>query len=79
MNLEWSGQKAFVAEPLRPWYASSEAAAAGTVAGEYRSAGNLTFAIVNDAGHFVSSCILGHYQDLANNPFSLDRYHMIDL
>ncbi|GAA5886105.1 hypothetical protein JCM16303_000043, partial [Sporobolomyces ruberrimus] len=54
-NLEWTGSEFFRREPLRPWYASHELAQAGNrtqQAGEFRSYGNLAFAIVDDSGHF---------------------------
>lgn len=53
--LNWSGKEAFNAEPLAPWYASGEDAKAGLDAGEFRASGNLAFATVNNAGHFVRS------------------------
>ena len=48
MDLEWTGQSAFVGEPLREWTAVD-----GSVAGLTRSAGNLTFATIYGAGHMV--------------------------
>ena len=48
MDLEWTGQSAFVGEPLREWSAVD-----GSVAGLTRSAGNLTFATIYGAGHMV--------------------------
>jgi carboxypeptidase C (cathepsin A) len=53
LDLEWSGQAQFNEEPLRPWYASSDAVKAGKQAGVYRQSGNLAFAVVDDSGHFV--------------------------
>jgi carboxypeptidase C (cathepsin A) len=47
LALEWSGQDAFAAEPLREWVVD------GTVAGRTRSAGPFTFATVDAAGHMV--------------------------
>ncbi|KWU44075.1 carboxypeptidase Y, partial [Rhodotorula sp. JG-1b] len=55
LALPWSGHDHFSHEPLRPWYASEEAAKArnATRAGEYRQYGRLAFAGVDGAGHFV--------------------------
>ncbi|KAI5476314.1 cathepsin A (carboxypeptidase C) [Pseudohyphozyma bogoriensis] len=50
LDLEWSGQAGFNAEPLRPWYAN---ATSKDQAGVYRQYGNLAFAVVDDSGHFV--------------------------
>lgn len=55
LALPWSGHDHFSHEPLRPWYASEEAAKAQNTsrAGEYRQYGRLAFAGVDGAGHFV--------------------------
>ncbi|GAA5837284.1 hypothetical protein JCM3766R1_002184 [Sporobolomyces carnicolor] len=56
LALEWTGSRFFRDEPLRPWYASEDLARVGNAtrqAGEYRTYGNLAFAIVDDSGHFV--------------------------
>lgn len=45
--LEWSGQKAFVAEELREWKAND------TATGQTKSAKGLSFATVHRAGHMV--------------------------
>lgn len=47
LELEWTGQSAFASQPLRDWEIN------GTVAGVTRSAGALTFATINGAGHMV--------------------------
>ena len=49
LALEWTGQDAFVAEPLRDWTVD------GKVAGVMRSAGAFTFATIYGAGHMVCS------------------------
>lgn len=49
LDLEWTGQDAFVREPLKEWTVDGAAAAGLT-----RSAGKLTFATVYGAGHMVS-------------------------
>ncbi|WFD33411.1 carboxypeptidase C [Malassezia cuniculi] len=46
-DLEWSGKDGYRSAPLEPWYVD------GKRAGEFRHYGNLTFAIVDGAGHFV--------------------------
>lgn len=48
LALEWSGQEAFNAEPLRNWTVGGEKA------GITRSAKGFTFATVEAAGHMVS-------------------------
>ena len=45
--LEWSGHAEFAGAPLRPWHVS------GAQAGIARSAGGLTFATIEGAGHMV--------------------------
>lgn len=47
LQLEWTGQDAFTAEPLRDWKVGDH------VAGKVRSAGALTFATIDGAGHMV--------------------------
>ncbi|KAI0077845.1 serine carboxypeptidase [Panus rudis PR-1116 ss-1] len=47
LALEWTGQEAFSAEPLKDWKVN------GTAAGKTRSAGPLTFATIYGAGHLV--------------------------
>lgn len=47
LQLEWSGQEAFTSEPLREWKVGDR------VAGSTRSAGLLTFATIDGAGHMV--------------------------
>ncbi|KAH9934969.1 serine carboxypeptidase [Fomitopsis serialis] len=47
LDLEWSGQEAFVKEPLKEWTVN------GIAAGLTRSAGPLTFATIYDAGHMA--------------------------
>ncbi|OCH89475.1 serine carboxypeptidase [Obba rivulosa] len=47
LGLEWTGQAAFVAQPLREWEVN------GTAAGLTRSAGPFTFATIFGAGHMV--------------------------
>lgn len=47
LELEWSGQESFVAEPLRDWTVD------GKVAGKVRSSGPFTFATIAAAGHMV--------------------------
>lgn len=49
LALEWSGQQAFVAQPLRDWKVN------GTAAGVTRSSGGFTFATIYGAGHMVRS------------------------
>ncbi|KAK7035881.1 carboxypeptidase [Favolaschia claudopus] len=44
-ELEWHGQKEFIAQPLRDWFVD------GKTAGETRAFGGLTFATLHDAGH----------------------------
>ena len=48
LNLEWTGQKEFVKQPLREWLVD------GKVAGLTRSVGSFTFATIEGAGHMVS-------------------------
>ena len=48
-DLEWSGGEGFRSAPLEPWYVAGRAAPAGY----FRHYGNLTFATVEGAGHFV--------------------------
>ena len=45
--IEWTGQQAFAAAPLREWRVDGE------VAGVTRGTAGLTFATVNGAGHMV--------------------------
>ncbi|THH26698.1 hypothetical protein EUX98_g7491 [Antrodiella citrinella] len=47
LALEWSGQEAFAAQPLRDWKVN------GTTAGVTRSSGAFTFATIYGAGHMV--------------------------
>lgn len=47
LALEWTGQQAFVSQPLRNWTVEDK------VAGVTRSAGSFTFATVAGAGHMV--------------------------
>ncbi|TCD62229.1 hypothetical protein EIP91_007208 [Steccherinum ochraceum] len=47
LGLEWSGQTAFQAQPLREWTVK------GSPAGVTRNAGSLTFATIYGAGHMV--------------------------
>ncbi|KAM0754515.1 peptidase S10, serine carboxypeptidase [Meredithblackwellia eburnea MCA 4105] len=50
LDLDWKGKAAFNAEPLQPWYATK---GDKEQAGVYRASGNLAFAVVDNAGHFV--------------------------
>jgi carboxypeptidase C (cathepsin A) len=47
LNMEWTGQPQFVAQPLKEWYVE------GNAAGLVRSAGGLTFTTVYGGGHMV--------------------------
>lgn len=47
LEMPWSGQEAFVNQPLREWQLD------GQVVGKTRSANGLTFATVDGAGHMV--------------------------
>ena len=47
LGLEWTGQEEFVAQPLRDWNVGDHKA------GVTRSAGPLTFATIDGAGHMV--------------------------
>ncbi|KAI0744981.1 serine carboxypeptidase [Earliella scabrosa] len=47
LGLEWSSQEAFRSQPLREWKVDGE------VAGKMRSAGGLTFATIDAAGHMA--------------------------
>jgi hypothetical protein len=47
LKMPWSGQDAFVKQPLTDWLID------GHVVGKTRSANGLTFATVNEAGHMV--------------------------
>lgn len=47
LRLEWTGQEAFRAKPLRDWTIDD------SVAGKTRRAGALTFATIYGAGHMV--------------------------
>ena len=49
LQIEWTGQEAFAAEPLKEWKVD------GKVAGKTRSSGALTFATIDGAGHMVCS------------------------
>ena len=55
LELEWTGQEAFVAEPLRDWTVG------GKAAGLTRSAGAFTFATVHGAGHMVRCTLSIHF------------------
>ena len=48
-ELEWSGHDGFNAEPLAEWHVPRT----GAVAGVFRTYGNLTFARIDNSGHFV--------------------------
>ena len=48
-DLDWAGGDDFRKAPLEPWYVDGIEGPAG----HFRNFGNLTFATVNDAGHFV--------------------------
>jgi carboxypeptidase C (cathepsin A) len=47
LQMPWTGQEAFVSQPLREWQVD------GHVVGKVRSAGGLTFATIDGAGHMV--------------------------
>ncbi|KIJ17963.1 hypothetical protein PAXINDRAFT_167613 [Paxillus involutus ATCC 200175] len=47
LQMPWTGQEAFVGQPLREWEVD------GHIAGKTRSAGGLTFATIDEAGHMV--------------------------
>lgn len=47
LEMEWSGQEGFRAEPLRDWYMD------GRSVGKQRSYRNLSFATIYGAGHMV--------------------------
>lgn len=49
--LEWSGQKGYQNTALKPWHAKSDRKQA--VSGNFKTYGNLTFATVAEASHFV--------------------------
>lgn len=49
--LEWSGQEGYQNEHLKPWHANSGHKQA--VSGNFKTYGNLTFATVAEASHFV--------------------------
>ena len=48
-DLEWSGSKGYREAPLEDWFIHGQKARAG----QFRSYGNMTYAIVEEAGHFV--------------------------
>lgn len=48
--LEWEGKEKFNKQPLSPWYLGHQNEIKG---GEFKNHGNLTYAIVDQAGHFV--------------------------
>lgn len=50
-QLEWSGQKGYQNADLRPWHAKSGQKQA--ISGTFKTHGNLTFATVAEASHFV--------------------------
>lgn len=52
LNLEWTGQGAFAAKPLRDWKVGDRAV------GVTRSSGPLTFATIQGAGHMVRLIVL---------------------
>lgn len=54
LELEWSGQEAFRAQPLKDWSVN------GQPAGKTRSSGPFTFATIHEAGHMVSSKLTDH-------------------
>ena len=49
LDLDWPGRDAFRAAPLEPWFVQGR----DSPAGYFRHHANLTYAIVEDAGHFV--------------------------
>ena len=49
--MEWTGQEAFVGQPLKEWLVDAH------VAGVTRSAKGLTFATIYGAGHMVSIAV----------------------
>ncbi|KAJ6588009.1 serine carboxypeptidase [Mycena capillaripes] len=51
LALDWTGQAAFAAEPLRPWAVGGDFSKGR--AGRARSAGGLTFVTIDNAGHMV--------------------------
>lgn len=53
-KLEWSGSADFRSQSMRDWSVPGQS----TVAGQSRSAGNLTFTTIYAAGHMVSICRL---------------------
>lgn len=52
LGLDWTGKDAFTSQPLRDWKIGDRAV------GVTRSAGPLTFATIQGAGHMVSPSIL---------------------
>lgn len=52
LKMPWSGQEAFVSQPLRDWEID------GHAVGKTRSANGLTYATVAEAGHMVGSSFL---------------------
>ena len=50
--MPWTGQGAFVSQPLREWQID------GQVVGKTRSANGLTFATVDGAGHMVGPTVV---------------------
>lgn len=52
LKMPWTGQGAFVSQPLREWQID------GQVVGKTRSANGLTFATVDGAGHMVGPTVV---------------------
>lgn len=52
LKMPWSGQEAFVSQPLTDWQIS------GYAVGKTRSANGLTYATITGAGHMVSPSFL---------------------
>lgn len=50
-QLEWTGQEGYQREGLRAWHGKSSSKKA--VSGDFKTFGNLTFATVAEASHFV--------------------------
>ncbi|SPC63016.1 related to Carboxypeptidase Y precursor [Ustilago sp. UG-2017b] len=48
--LEWDGKEEYNKQPLLPWYVDTRKQVKG---GEYKNWGNLTYLILDEAGHFV--------------------------
>lgn len=49
--LKWDGKKKYNKQELRPWYVGEKKH--GVKGGEFKNWGNLTYVIVDEAGHFV--------------------------